>query len=180
MKKMLIAGLAGACLSLPVLAQPLAAAAGVLGTLDPVSGVFVPLRPKVQPAVVAGTTPVAGRISVVIHVTLKSTVPLDKPIYCTVKAAVSEVDANLNPTSYEESASAFATRNSAATATCKVQIPYQWTLSSPGSDYVVSDYTVSSTVGTAALDSRVVKGSFNPFAVPASGQITNQSITIAF
>ena len=93
----------------------------VFGYQDPATGAFHPLPLAVPDATVP---PVAGTITLTLHITLKTAVPTGGKVACSsdLLASYSSVT---GATTYEESGSAYATV-SGATATCIVKIPYSW------------------------------------------------------
>lgn len=93
----------------------------VLGYQDPITGVFHAIPLAVPDATVA---PVAGTITLTLHITLKTAVPSGDKVACSGDV-VASYSSTTGATTYEESASAFATV-SGTTATCIIKIPYSW------------------------------------------------------
>jgi hypothetical protein len=93
----------------------------VLGYQDAETGTFHPLATSVPEAV---TAPIAGTITVTLHITLKTPVPAGDKVICGA-ALVASFATTAGATTYTESAYTAATV-SGATATCVVSIPHSW------------------------------------------------------
>jgi len=144
----------------------------VLGYQDPETGVFKPLE-KVVPE--AATAAVTGTIELTMTITLKTPVPTGGKVACS--SGVSAISISLTTaqaTTYEESASAFATV-SGATASCTINIPYSW-LIPPSSTTVQNSLTGSYTaeiIGPASTTVIVT----SPFARSSSSEfLTSKTI----
>lgn len=93
----------------------------VLGYQDPVTGVFHPVPLAVPDATVP---PIAGTITLTLHITLHTAVPSGDKVACS-SDILSSYESTTGVTTYDEYGSAFATV-SGSTATCVVKIPYSW------------------------------------------------------
>lgn len=150
MRKHLIA-LAAATLvtlggSVPGLAQTAnrpAATTKVFGFQDSRTGTFHPFvsTPDIADATVATTT-YSGTIETTVTITLKTALPKGGTIACTVGAtAISSSETTEAAVGITQSATSLATV-SGSTATCKVNIPYNWVLFTP-STTVINELTGS-------------------------------------
>jgi hypothetical protein len=93
----------------------------ILGYQDSQTGAFQPLQVNVPEAV---TAPIAGTITLTLHITLKTAVATGSKVAC--GAFVDATFSNTTgTTAYTETAYAFATI-SGTTATCAVSIPHSW------------------------------------------------------
>jgi hypothetical protein len=97
----------------------------VLGYQDPRTGVFHQ-RSTLTPDAVAA--PVAGTITLTLHITLKTALATGAKVACTGIVTASST-ATTGTTVYDEVASAFATVSGTA-ATCVVTIPHSWQMPS--------------------------------------------------
>jgi len=144
---------------------------GILGYLDPHTGAFRPVPQAVPDAEeLASSTVFTGTVTVTITVTLKTTTI--SSVTCTADLITEDGLTSGSPTAYTESNTVTA-NGSGATRTCKISIPYSWSLSSQASDTMSIDYTVLGTAGTTTLLQRTASRS--PLAtqkVPANGATT--------
>lgn len=148
-----------------------AAKPGILGYLDPKTGAFRPVPSATDEIVDPATfTTFTGTITVTLTITVKST----SLTVFTCQAEVSvEDNITASPRGYSESAAANATGTT--TRTCKLTIPYAWSLATHASDSMTTSYFVfgSGTSTTGADTSR--SSSLFPLdsrAVPANGATT--------
>lgn len=140
---------------------------GILGYLDPQTGAFrpVPLAAEEDADLAAAATTFTGTITVTLTITLKTT----GLTTITCSAGVLVVDA---PTTIDESNSVAAT-GTGTTRTCKLTIPYAWSLTTPSSDSMMTSYSVFGGVGTTGLPQRTISRSpLDTRKVPASGAMT--------
>jgi hypothetical protein len=142
---------------------------GILGYLDPHTGAFRPV-PAVaeEDSALAAATTVTGTITVTLTITLKTTGLTN----VTCSEEVSVFDGTTSPSSFTESNTVAAT-TTGATKTCKLSIPYAWSLTTAASDNMTTSYTVFGTTGTTGLATR--SSSHFPLdtrKVPANGAIT--------
>jgi hypothetical protein len=145
---------------------------GILGYLDPNTGAFrpVPLASDQADAAAAAALPIfGGTITVTLTITVKSTTLTN--FTCT--ADVTVLDAlTTGGRTFDESATAAAT-GTGTTRTCKLTIPYSWSLATQSSDSMMTSYTVFGTTGTTGLPQRT--STLSPLdtrKVPANGVIT--------
>jgi hypothetical protein len=160
-------------LSAPAWAQTAASPAkpGILGYLDPHTGAFRPIPQAVPDGEeLPASTVFTGTITITITVTLKTTAITT--VTCTANVLTEDGATTTSPTIYEESDTVTAT-GSGTTRTCKISIPYSWSLSSQSSDTMNIGYTVLGTEGTTEALQRTANRS--PLAtdkVPANGATT--------
>lgn len=95
------------------------APAGIPGTFDPQTRIFVPAASPVAPA--AKASALGGTISYAMTIQIASAIPAGQPILCSATI----IHAGLAGAYYSETAATQATR-SGAKATCTVKIPYLW------------------------------------------------------
>jgi hypothetical protein len=118
-----------------------------LGYYDRATGAFAPLQEQAEEVEPAATVTAAGEYVVNFTITVKSAVPKNAVIGCDVGLGTVDLLASL---SYDEEGSAIAT-GSGGTRTCKVTIPYSWTLTSPDTtDMVTLSYSVTMIEGYEA------------------------------
>lgn len=98
----------------------------VLGYQDPKTGVFHHQSTVIPEAV---TAPIAGTITLTLHITLKTVLATGSKVACTSVVTASYTGIS-GSTFYDESAEAFATV-SGTTATCVVSIPHSWQFPAP-------------------------------------------------
>ena len=144
---------------------------GILGYLDARTGAFRPLPQATDDAIEPLVTSEGGTITVTLTITVKS-VGLTT-FSCSAETSV--VDNATSPTAfrnYLESATVAAT-GTGATRTCKVTIPYSWSLNTPASDSMTTGYTVFATGTAPAVAQRTsTLSNLDTRKVPASGAIT--------
>ncbi len=141
------------------------ATTGILGYLDPHTGAFRPVPPAVEddaslpPAAVVG-----GTITLTITITVKT-------------AGLTNFICNAN-TSVLDGATIFYEYNTVAatgtgsTRTCKLSIPYSWSLTG-STDTMTTSYTVTGTTGATGLPQRTsTRDPLDSRKVPANGAIT--------
>jgi hypothetical protein len=169
-----------ACACSIALAQPLwsqkadEAKPGVLGYLDPATGVFRPIVPaqtledEIAPPVAATT----GKLVYNFTFTIASTGLGTDTITCSANASVFEATSAFSGT---ETATVKATVKG-TTATCSVTIPYSWALKAATTDSVSLSYQVLATPTAAGLPARISTQSLPTIKVPASGATTTETI----
>jgi hypothetical protein len=148
---------------------------GILGYLDPHTGAFrpVPAVAEESPDAPAATT-FTGTISVTITITLKTTGLTN--IVCSQEVIV--VDGGTAPSIFSESNSVAAT-GSGTTRTCKLSIPYSWSLTTQSSDNMTTSYVVVGTTGTTGLPSRSSTHSpLDTRKVPVNGATTTLTAAV--
>lgn len=135
----------------------------VLGYQDTETGVFHPLVNTIPEATVS---PIAGTITVTLHITLKTAVPSGDKVACGVSLNASYYTAAAS-TAYEESAYNLVTP-SGTSATCVLTIPHSWQfpavvatdIESLTGSYVVEIINPSATLTTTSLLTRSSASSF--------------------
>ena len=155
-----------------------------LGYYDHGTGFFTPLRPA-QDVEAPAVAPTTGEFVFNITITLKSGIPKNGKVTCNAHASVSDTSGF----SSEEGGSAFAT-GTVPTMSCAIRIPYSWLLSSPGTDSVGLNYSISVLLGveltaTNGTATTVVQGSSRNtgqslplIKVPANGTTTTETISV--
>jgi hypothetical protein len=143
---------------------------GILGYLDPHTGAFRPL-PGVaeEDPDAASSTTFTGTITITLTITLKTT-GLTK-VVCS--GAVSVIDALTTSAHVFNESDTVAATGTGTTRTCKLTIPYSWSLATQASDNMSSSYVVSGTAGTTGVPART--SSLSPLdtrKVPANGAVT--------
>ena len=156
--KVLLIGLC--CLAVaPAWAQTANSAAktGVLGFFDPQTGAFRPAQTigeDVEPAAVATF---GGTINVTLTTVLDGTTSF---------------------TNYFETDTVAAT-GTGATRSCKLVIPYSWSLASQLTDFMSTSYHVSGGAGATGLPQRTAgRSPLDNRKVPANGTITNLTANV--
>lgn len=141
---------------------------GILGYLDPRTGAFRAVPATVDDSdTLPAATVVGGTVTLTITITVKTT-GLTK---FTCSASVTTLDGTINPTIYAETNTVAAT-GTGSTRTCKLSIPYSWSLTSQSTDNMTTGYDVIAT-GTAALPQRTsTRNPLDTRKVPANGTIT--------
>jgi hypothetical protein len=113
---------------------------GILGYLDPRTGAFRPIPPAAEDSPeVAALTTFTGKITVTLTITIKSTGITS--VNCT--SGVSVLDALTTSARVYEEVDEVAATGTGATRTCKLSVPYSWSLSTPASDTMSTVYSVS-------------------------------------
>ncbi len=145
------------------------AAPGVLGYLDPHTGAFRALpTPIEEDSSVAAATTFGGTVTLTITITVKTTALTN----FTCSASVTTLDGLTLPTVFSETNTVAAT-GTGATRTCKLSIPYSWSLTSQATDTMQTGYTVIGTTGASGLPQRTsTRTPLDTRKVPASGAIT--------
>jgi hypothetical protein len=145
---------------------------GILGYLDPHTGAFRPVPAAAEEALdaaAAAATTFTGTINVTLTITLKTTTLTN--INCSLEVSV--FDAITTSGRFFGESNTVAATGTGTTRTCKLSIPYAWSLTSQASDNVSTSYTVFGTTGTTGVPQR--SSSLSPLdtrKVPANGAIT--------
>ena len=142
---------------------------GILGYLDPHTGAFrpVPSAAEEGPDAAALTT-FTGTITVTLTITLKTTGLTN----ITCSEEVSVIDAiTTSPRFYIESNSVAAT-GTGTTRTCKLSIPYSWSLTTQATDNMTTTYSVVGVTGTTLPQRSSSLSPLDTRKVPANGTIT--------
>jgi hypothetical protein len=148
---------------------------GILGYLDPKTGAFRPV-PQVSSDAIEPEltfTSFTGTITVTLTITVKSTGLTT--FVCTASTGTADAASGK---SYSEGVTANAT-GTGTTRTCKLTIPYAWSLASQASDSMSTSYTVIGTAGTTIAPSRT-SDLFNldTRKVPANGAVTTLTAAV--
>ena len=110
---------------------------GILGYLDPKTGAFRPVPLATDEIVDPATfTTFGGTITVTLTITVKST---SLTVFTCMADVSVEDNVTVIPRSYTESATATAT-GTGATRTCKLTIPYAWSLATHANDMMTTSY----------------------------------------
>jgi hypothetical protein len=149
-----------------------AAKPGILGYLDPKTGAFRPV-PAATDEIVdpAAFTTFTGTITVTLTITVKSTTLT--VFTCTAEVSVEDNITN-GPRNYSESATATAT-GTGTTRTCKLTIPYAWSLATHANDMMSTSYVAfGSGASTTGADTSRSSSLFplDTRLVPANGATT--------
>ena len=138
----------------------------ILGYLDPQTGAFRPVPPAAEETDFAASTVFTGTVTVTITITVKTTAL--STFTCTATVSVPD-----GTTFWNESNTVSAT-GTGATRTCKLSIPYSWSLASQATDSMTTSYTVLGSGGTAtALTQRTsTRTPLDVRKVPSSGTTT--------
>jgi hypothetical protein len=145
---------------------------GILGYLDPHTGAFrpVPTAPTEEPDFLAAATTVGGTVNVTLTITLK-TAGLTN-ITCSESVSVQDNLTGGSLRLYTESDTVAAT-GTGTTRSCKLSIPYSWSLLTPTTDSMTTGYSVTGVAGTTGLPTRSSSlSSLDSRKVPANGTIT--------
>ena len=142
---------------------------GILGYLDPHTGAFRPVPAAVEDDTeLPAATTFTGTITVTITITVKSTSV--SSFTCT--SVVSVLDGTTSPVFFDEINTVAAT-GTGSTRTCKLTIPYAWSLTTQSTDNMSTTYSVSATTGTSGLPQRTATRSpLDTRKVPANGATT--------
>lgn len=144
---------------------------GILGYLDPRTGAFRPVPPPAtddDAETPATSSVVTGTVTLTITITVKTSGLTT--FICS--AEVDTLDGTTSPTIYNEGNSVTAT-GSGSTRTCKLSIPYSWTLTSASTDIMTTSYFVTATSGaTAAVTRTSSRSPLDSRKVPANGATT--------
>jgi hypothetical protein len=145
---------------------------GILGFLDPHTGAFRPVPPAAEEDTeAAAATTFTGTITATITITLKSTGLTS--VTCTAETSV--LDGTTSPVIYSESDTVAAT-GSGSTRTCKLSIPYAWSLTTQPSDSMTTSYIV---LGTGTSGERSSSRSpLDTRKVPANGATTSLTAAV--
>jgi hypothetical protein len=143
---------------------------GILGYLDPHTGAFrpVPAAAEEDSALAAATT-FTGTITVTLTITLKTTGLTN--IVCSEEASVVDAATTGSPRIFAESNTVAAT-GTGATRTCKLAIPYSWSLTTAATDNMSTSYSVSGNAGTTLPQRSSGLSPLDTRKVPANGAIT--------
>jgi hypothetical protein len=145
------------------------------GLPDPAAGATAAQVQAFDVESVAAST-VGGTLVVNLTVTIKSAIPLTTPILCSVNAYLAE--ASVTGTNTIAEAATVAATRAGAKATCRVSLPYSWTVLSSATARVSLNALVSATKTGApqtGLLNRSSSFTLGSIAVPANGATTTIS-----
>jgi hypothetical protein len=149
---------------------------GILGYLNPETGAFRPFTPVVQDDAEAATATVfTGTVSVTITINVKTTSLTN--FTCNIAVSTSDGTA-LSAVGFEEGNTVAAT-GTGSTRTCKLSIPYSWSLTTPSTDVMTTTYSVLGSTGTNGLPQRSSsRFPLDTRKVPANGAITSLTAAV--
>jgi hypothetical protein len=155
-----------------------AARPGILGYLDPKTGAFRPVPTATDDIVDPATfTTFTGTVTVTLTLTVKTTSLT--AFSCTIDVSV-EDNLTGGGRSYTEGGTASAT-GTGTTRTCKVTIPYSWSLATHATDSMSTTYFVFGTgTSTTGADTQRTSGliSLDTRLVPANGASTTLTAAV--
>jgi len=148
---------------------------GIPGVLDPQTGAFRPMPLGAQQEIDASAAAVfGGTINLTITITLKTTAITT----VTCSMTTSTTDGLTSFTFFTEGDTVAAT-GTGTTRSCKLTIPYAWSLASQSTDMMNTSYTVLGNTGTAGLPQRIATRSpLDVRKVPANGAITSLTAAV--
>jgi len=155
-----------------------AAKPGILGYLDPKTGAFRPVPSATEDILDPATfTTFTGTITVTLTITVKTT---SLTVFtCNIEVS-NEDNISVSPRGYSESATATAT-GTGTTRTCKMTLPYSWSLATHATDTMTTSYIVfGSGASTTGADTQRTSG-LSPLdtrLIPASGAATNLTAAV--
>lgn len=119
---------------------------------------------------------IGGTVNVTITITVKTTTLAN--FTCSADVLVQEVTAS-GALDFEESDTVVAT-GTGSTRTCKLSIPYSWSLATPSTDNMVTSYTVlGSSTATNGLPQRTsARTPLDTRKVPATGTTTTLAAAV--
>jgi hypothetical protein len=151
---------------------------GILGYFDPQTGAFRPL-PQALPDdadLPPAATTFTGTINVTITVTLKTTTITT--VTCGIGTSTNDGVTTATPIFYSESNSVTAT-GTGTTRTCKLSIPYAWSLATQSTDTMSTGYTViGGTTTTGAATRTASRSPLDTRKVPANGATTTLTAAV--
>jgi hypothetical protein len=148
--------------------------AGILGYLDPATGAFRPVPAAADDITPATLSTFGGTITVTFTITVKSTNLTT--FSCTADVSVVD-DATAGARIYEESGTATAT-GSGSTRTCKVSIPYSWSLATQSTDSMGIDYVVFGSATSPEAQRTTGLSPLDTTKVPANGATTALTVDV--
>ena len=126
-------------------------------------------------AVPPPATLVGGTVSLTITITVKSTALTN--FTCSADVLVQEATAT-GALDFQESDTVVAT-GPGTTRTCKLSIPYSWSLATPTTDSMMTSYTVLGSTGTNGLPQRTsARTPLDNRKVPANGTTTTLTASV--
>jgi hypothetical protein len=146
---------------------------GILGYLDPHTGAFRPVPQVAEETPEAPLAIFGGTITVTLNITIKSAGITT--LECLV--SVSAFDSITTSARIFEESSVVAATGTGGKRTCKVTIPYSWSLATQSSDTMTTDYSVIGT-GTAPRNRTSSLFPLDTRKVPANGATTSLSAAV--
>lgn len=125
-----------------------------------------------------------GNIVVNFSITVDASIATTANISCMASADITD-GPSTGRNVIRETAAALATR-SGSTATCTVDIPYSWSLTTPSTDLIILGFQITAPAEAApgsmtSLPSRVsTQSRFAAIHVPVSGTTTTENLTLTF
>lgn len=150
---------------------------GILGYFDPQTGAFRPLpqAPADDEDLSRAGTVFTGTVSVTITVTLKTTTITT--VTCGITTSTNDAVTTV-PTFYEETNSVTAT-GTGTTRTCKLSIPYAWSLATQSTDTMSTSYTIfGGTTTTGPATRSATRSPLDTRKVPANGATTTLTAAV--
>jgi hypothetical protein len=146
---------------------------GIPGYLDPRTGEFhpMPAHPASGMQAIIPFAATTGKFVYNFTITISSTLPTSDVIACQSESTVYDTSSGRE---FDETAAVAGTRTG-STATCTVDIPYSWTLSST-TDTVSQTETVTVPDNSASLPLRISSQTLAAIKVPASGSTTTTAV----
>jgi hypothetical protein len=166
-------------------AQRAAHSQGELGYYDHSTGTFTPLQQTASDAEPKATADTTGELIVKYTITVKSAIPKNGVVGCTIIAGVSD-----STGAATEKATGVATLVSGTTYTCSAIINYSWPLSTPTTDKIGFTgtatidygYQVTAFNGTDTVVEPIEQRSSAPtipeISVPANGATTTVDVSV--
>ena len=147
---------------------------GVFGYMDPKTGLFHSLNRTPLAIEPEAITPTTGKFVFNVTITVSSALPTTAVIECLVSGGVVGDPAG----TFTNTVTVTATR-SGNTATCTLNVPYSWDLTTPTKDVVAFDLAVTASAGSPASASFYEETFTAPAIttkVPATGTTTTETI----
>lgn len=148
----------------------------IFGYVDSKTGNFHALnRNLLSEEARAAITPTTGKFVVNVTIQVSSALPTNAVIACLVSAGVDDTTSG----AFANVVVATATR-SGNTATCKLNMPYSWSLANAAKDMVKLDLAVGAGTGKQGTNSFADESFTAPvmtIKVPANGATTTQNVT---
>ena len=169
-KKTIWAGLCLTAISLPLWSQNSNQAIGIPGHLDARTGAFKPMPLTQTETDTTALASIGGKFVVNLTITVDSALAATDVISCSASATVFDVGSSLD---FLDTATVVAVRKG-STATCTVNIPYSWALTTTSTDMVQLDYEiiVPATTTGGPYPSRSAVHGLARIKVPAGGATT--------
>lgn len=146
---------------------------GIPGYLDPRTGTFkpMPLAPPSEDE--TPVNPTTGKVVLTLTVTLTSTFPTNEVYSCGLSAETIDISTSLTFIDEFE----VAATKSGSTLTCKITLPYSWTLTSAGSDTMDLAYSINAAAPSSGLPLRIADHGIANIKVPPNGTTTTYTLS---